>query len=67
MNSRWITFVLILFGGGVAVYAQAGEKQNTYLLIIGLVALMLGLFRLSKGIPDKKPPMRSFLPSDEEE
>ncbi len=52
-SSRTINFILILLGGIVAIYAEAGETQNTYVLLGGVMLLMIGLYRLSKGIPSK--------------
>lgn len=53
-NSRTINFILILVGGVVAIYAESGEKQNLYVLLGGVMLLMIGLYRLSKGIPSKR-------------
>lgn len=53
MNS-WINYILIFFGGCVAIYANASNNQNTLLLIIGIASLLIGLFRVSKKIPSKK-------------
>lgn len=55
MKPRYINFILIIIGGGIAIYAEAGEHQNVYILITGLLILMIGLYRLSRQIPDKKP------------
>lgn len=46
--------MLILIGCVVAIYAQADEEQNTFILVIGIVVLMLGLYRVYSTIPDKK-------------
>ena len=51
--SRIINFICIVAGGIVAIYAQAQEKQNLYLLMGGLVLLMLGIYRTSRNIPSK--------------
>lgn len=51
--SRVINFICIVFGGAIAIYAQAAEKQNTYLLIGGIIALMFGIYRTSRNIPSK--------------
>ncbi len=51
--SRLISILLIVAGAFVAIYAQAGEKQNVYILILGIVFLMLGVYRISKNIPGK--------------
>lgn len=55
MKSRYLNLILIVIGGGVAIYAEAGKEQNVYVLVAGLFILMIGLYRLSKQIPDKKP------------
>jgi hypothetical protein len=52
-SSRLISFLLIVIGGGVALYAQAGEKQNVYILIGGIFVLMMGVYRVSRNIPSK--------------
>ena len=51
--SRLINMLLIIFGAFVAIYAKAGEKQNVYILIVGIVLLMLGVYRISRNIPNK--------------
>lgn len=51
--SRTINFILILAGGLIALSAQAGEDQNQYVLIGGIIILMLGIYRTSRNIPSK--------------
>ena len=51
--SRIITFTCLILGGIIAIYAQAQEKQNTYILMIGIVLLMAGVYRLARNIPSK--------------
>ena len=51
--SRTINFICIVVGGLIAIYAQAGVEQNTYLLIGGIVLLMFGIYRTSRNIPSK--------------
>lgn len=63
--SRIINIVLIVIGGAVAIYAEAGEDQNLYLLIGGLFVLMIGLYRLSRQIPDKKHDDDSFIKEED--
>jgi len=53
-NSRILNFIFILVGGIVAIYAKSGEQQDIYILLGGIMLLMIGLYRLSKGIPSKK-------------
>ncbi|MFP4846301.1 hypothetical protein [Winogradskyella sp. PE311] len=51
--SRVINFICIVAGGAIAVYAQAEQKQNSYLLIGGIIILMFGIYRTSRNIPSK--------------
>ncbi|RKE94741.1 hypothetical protein [Ichthyenterobacterium magnum] len=51
--SRIINFILIAVGGLIALYAQADENQNQYILIAGIVILMMGIYRTSRNIPSK--------------
>lgn len=51
--SKIISLICIIIGGIIAVYAQAETKQNTYLLIIGIVLLMFGVYSISRNIPSK--------------
>jgi putative Mn2+ efflux pump MntP len=53
LNSRTFNFILILLGGIVAIYAESDKQQSTYILLGGIMLLMIGLYRLSKGIPSK--------------
>ncbi len=52
--SHIFSYILILIGAFVAIYAQAGEDQNQYILIAGIVVLMFGIYRISRHIPSKK-------------
>lgn len=52
--SRFVNIILILTGGLIALYAQAEDNQNVFILIGGIVMLMTGLYRLSRGISSKK-------------
>ncbi|GAB4166124.1 MAG: hypothetical protein Tsb0033_28150 [Winogradskyella sp.] len=51
--SRIVNLICTIGGGIVAIYAQAGEQQNTYLLIGGIILLMFGIYRTSRNIPSK--------------
>lgn len=51
--SRIISILLILIGGFVAFYAQAGANQNQYVLVAGIFLLMMGVYRISRNIPSK--------------
>ena len=65
--SRLLNIICIILGGIVAIYAQAEEQQNTYLLIGGIALLMLGVYRTSRNIPSKFENQKeeSFVESEE--
>lgn len=63
--SRLINIILILSGGLIALYSQAEENQNVYVLVGGIVMLMTGLYRLSRGISGKDED-NSFIKSEKE-
>lgn len=48
-----LNYLLIIIGAVVAVYSKAGEEQNQYILIGGIVILMLGIYRISRNIPSR--------------
>ncbi|QRM90513.1 hypothetical protein FG167_15155 [Lacinutrix sp. WUR7] len=52
--SKYLSYILILIGCIVAVYAQAEARQNTWVLVLGIVVLMYGLYRVYSTIPNKK-------------
>lgn len=51
--SRTLSYLLILIGGFVAIYARAEQEQNQFLLIGGIVILMLGVYSIARNIPSK--------------
>ncbi len=67
--SRLINFICIVAGGLVALYAQAQEQQNIYLLMGGIVLLMLGVYRTSRNIPSKydKQDEETFIKTEDED
>ncbi len=67
--SRLISFICIVTGGIIAIYAQAEEQQNTYLLMVGIVLLMFGVYRISRNIPSKydKQDEETFVKSERED
>ena len=67
LNSRTFNFVLILVGGIIALYANAEEQQELYILLIGIMILMFGLYRLSRGISSRKEDSRESDNFEEEE
>ncbi|MDN3664134.1 hypothetical protein ACFFU1_11200 [Algibacter miyuki] len=50
---KYLNYILILMGAAVAMYAKVGANQNQYLLTIGIVFLMMGVYRVSRTIPSK--------------
>lgn len=52
--SKKISYILIIIGGFVAIYAQAKAEQNQLILIVGIVILMLGVYSISRNIPSKE-------------
>jgi hypothetical protein len=67
--SRLINIICIVGGGAIAIYAQAEAKQNTYLLMGGIIMLMFGIYRVSRNIPSKydKQEEESFVQSEDED
>ena len=53
-SSKYLSYILILIGCCVAIYAQAEAQQNTLVLVLGIVLLMFGLYRVYSTIPHKK-------------
>lgn len=51
---KYLNYTLIIIGAIVAMYATVGKEQNQYILIIGIVLLMLGIYRISKTIPSRR-------------
>jgi len=51
---KYVNYIFILIGAFVAIYAKAGAKQNQLILILGIMLLMIGVYRISKTIPSKK-------------
>ena len=44
-NSQLLNTILIVVGGGLLLYAIAAENAHPYFKIIGLITIMLGLYR----------------------
>lgn len=65
-HKNTISYLLILIGGSVAIYANANEKQNIVLLILGIITLMPGLYILNASL-SSKPPKNDYEINDEEE
>lgn len=44
-NSQVINTFLIVVGGGILIFQTSTEAKTPYLMVVGLVLLMLGLYR----------------------
>lgn len=53
-NSQFINSVLILVGGAMLLFQISGEERNVYIMILGLVFLMFGLYRATNFWVDTK-------------
>jgi len=52
MNTK-INYLLLIIGGIIALYANSGEQQNEYFLIVGIVLFVIGIYRIARTIPSK--------------
>ena len=43
-SSQFLNSMLILFGGAILIFQISGEERNVYLMILGIVLLMYGLY-----------------------
>ncbi|WP_298238210.1 hypothetical protein [uncultured Algibacter sp.] len=50
---KYLNYILILLGAIIAMYSKVGADQNQYVLIIGIIVLMIGVYRISRTIPSK--------------
>ncbi|NQX86918.1 MAG: hypothetical protein HRT67_13645 [Flavobacteriaceae bacterium] len=55
MKKKWLNYVFILLGGFAIFIADAKDRKDDYILIIGIMLLMFGLYRLTRGISNTKP------------
>jgi len=65
--SKIFNYLFIIVGALVAIYAQAGEQQNTIVLVLGIVLLMIGIYRISKRIGDKPKGPDGFVKTEEDD
>jgi len=61
---KYLNYILIVLGSIVAIYAKNGTEQNQYILIGGIVILMIGIYRISKTIPNRKDDDNDFIKED---
>ena len=50
---KYLNYLFIIIGAVVAMYAKTGTEQNQYILIGGIALLMIGIYRITKTIPNK--------------
>lgn len=68
-KSPKIYYFLIIIGAVVEIYANVSKQQNIIILILGIIFLMFGVFKIQSTIPSKKD-KASFVesePIDDEE
>lgn len=66
--SKIINVICIAVGGLIAIYAQAQQDQNDYLLMGGIMLLMFGIYRISRNVPSKyDKPEESFIKTENED
>ena len=51
---KYLNYVLIVIGAVVAMYAKVDEDQNQIILIVGIMFLMIGVYRVARIIPSKQ-------------
>ncbi|UZH54987.1 hypothetical protein JRG66_13640 [Salinimicrobium tongyeongense] len=44
-SSQFINSAVIIIGGMLLIFEISGEERNVYVMIVGLVMLMFGLYR----------------------
>jgi uncharacterized membrane protein YqgA involved in biofilm formation len=64
--SKILNYVLIILGAAIAIYAQAEEKQDVLILVIGIVVLMIGIYRISRNIGDKPKGPDGFVKTEDD-
>lgn len=50
---KYLNYILIVVGAFTAMYAKVGEHKNQLVLMVGIVLLMIGVYRISKTIPSR--------------
>lgn len=64
---KLLNYLFIIVGAGIAIYAQADEQQDTLILVIGIVVLMIGIYRISKTIGDKPKGPDGFVKTEDDD
>lgn len=53
-TSQVLNSLLIVVGGAILLFQISGEDRNVYMMILGLVMLMFGLYRATNFWVDTK-------------
>jgi disulfide bond formation protein DsbB len=67
VTKRTIYYLMIILGGIAVFYAMDEAIKNKYLLAIGIILLMFGLYSVAKGISPKSHQQDNFIQTEEEE
>ena len=65
--NTYLNYLLIFIGSMVAIYAQAGVKQDVVVLILGIIILMFGLYRIPSTLSSKKQSKESHEPNQKDD
>lgn len=52
-NKNFVSYLSIILGGAVAIYANAETEQNVVFLVLGILLLMFGVYRLNASLSSK--------------
>jgi hypothetical protein len=64
MKGKLFNYIFILLGGIAIFMADTEDKNDVYILSGGILLLMFGLYRLSRGISNAKPE-ETFIKTEE--
>lgn len=45
INAQVLNSFLIILGGAMLLFEISGDKKNVYILVVGIILLMFGLYR----------------------
>ena len=63
MKGKLFNYIFIMLGGIAIFIADTEDKNDVYILSGGILLLMFGLYRLSRGISNTKP-QESFIKTE---
>ena len=66
-RSQVINTILIVIGGALLVFQLSEEERNHYILILGLIVLMFGLYRATNHWSYTKDDYKNADEGDEDE